>query len=156
SAPATFRVSVGKSEPAALTASDHGVSSEWGRLEVFEQTFTGKGVRINASEARDFDGFCRFEIDLLQVADSVDVRSLCLEIPLKHDHAKMIEAPVEWMWKDWEQSTNLLPEKQGRLWDSKRFPFAVRQRKGNMPPFCWIGDDERGICFSCASDEGMY
>ncbi len=63
---------------------------------------------------------------------------------------------MEWMWKDWEKCTGFLDAAQGRLWDSKRFPFAVRQRKGNMPPFCWVGDDDRGVCFSCASDQGMH
>ena len=63
---------------------------------------------------------------------------------------------MEWMWKDWEKCTGFLDAAQGRLWDSKRFPFAVHQRKGNMPPFCWVGDDDRGVCFSCASDQGMH
>ena len=67
-----------------------------------------------------------------------------------------MEAPVEWMWKDWEKCTGFLDAPQGRLWDSKRFPFAVRERKGNMPPYCWVGDDDRGVCFSCASDQGMH
>jgi hypothetical protein len=60
------------------------------------------------------------------------------------------------MWKDWRQCTGFLHTSQGRLWDSARFPFAPRQRKGNMPPYCWIGDDDRGVCYSCASDQGMH
>ena len=86
----------------------------------------------------------------------MDLRQCYLELPIRESHATLVDAPVEWMWKDWRRCTGFLDTAQGRLWDSKRFPFAVRQRKGNMPPYCWIGDDDRGLCYSCASDQGMH
>ncbi len=87
---------------------------------------------------------------------AVDLRQCYLELPIRESHATLLDAPVEWMWKDWRQCTGFLDARPGRLWDSKRLPFAVRQRKGNMPPYCWIGDDDRGVCYSCASDQGMH
>ena len=104
----------------------------------------------------DYDGFYRFSVQLAPGAEPVDISQCYLELPLREASATLMEAPVEWMWKDWEKCTGFLDAAQGRLWDSKRFPFAVRERKGNMPPFCWVGDDDRGICFSCASDQGMH
>jgi hypothetical protein len=122
----------------------------------YEQAFTGAGVRMRVAGVFDYDGFYRFSVELAPAAAAVDLRQCCLEVPLDAAHATLLEAPVEWMWKDWEKCAGFLDAGQGRLWDSKRFPFAVRQRKGNMPPFCWVGDDERGLCYSCASDQGMH
>lgn len=125
---------------------------------VYQQVFTVGGAEMAVSGDFDYDGFYRFSVHLAPMvrsaAGSVAVNRGCLEVPLRDSCATLIEAPVEWMWKDWQKCTGFLNSAQGRLWDSKRFPFAVHQHKGNMPPFCWVGDDERGMCFSCTVGRG--
>ena len=155
-APAAFRARVGAGTASLLVGGTPRLARRGKGQIDFRQDFSGDGLRMEVTGEFDYDGFYRFAVRLLPAAGPVDLRECCLEVPLQEAHAAMIEAPVEWMWQGWEQCTGLLPPRQGRLWDSKRFPFAVRQRKGNMPPFCWIGDDERGLCYSCASEEGMH
>ena len=122
----------------------------------YRQVFTGGGLKMAVTGDFDYDGFYRFSVRLVPEAGPVDISQCYLELPLREATATLMEAPVEWGWKDGEKCTGFLDGAQGRLWDSKRFPFAVRERKGNMPPFCWVGDDDRGLCFSCASDQGMH
>ena len=125
-------------------------------MVAYQQAFTGAGLKMDVRGQFDYDGFYRFTVQLAPQAGPVDIGQCYLELPLCGATATLVEAPVEWMWKDWEKCAGFLDAAQGRLWDSKRFPFAVRERKGNMPPFCWVGDDDRGVCFSCASERGMH
>jgi hypothetical protein len=155
-APAALKVKTGSGPAVALQGNTPTLKPR-GRGQVdFRQAFSGAGVQMNVAGIFDYDGFYRFSVELLPAAAPVDLKQCCLELPLNEAHATLLEAAVEWKCKDWEKCEGFLDAAQGRLWDSKRFPFAVRQRKGNMPPFCWIGDDDRGICYSCASDEGMH
>jgi len=167
-APAALKVKIGDG-PAVALAGDAPTLAPRGKGQVAcRQTFSGPGLKMEVDGIFDYDGFYRFSVRLvpdageyrlaggLWHAAAVDLRQCYLELPLRESHATLLDAPVEWMWKDWRRSTGFLDAAQGRLWDSKQFPFAVRQRKGNMPPYCWIGDDDRGVGYSCASDEGMH
>jgi hypothetical protein len=155
-APAVLKVGSGAAGAVALTGGEPTLKPVGRGKAAYQQSFTGPGVKMNVTGHFDYDGFYRFSVQLAPSGEPVDVRQCYLELPLREATATLIEAPVEWMWKDWEKCAGFLDAGQGRLWDSKRFPFAVRDRKGNMPPFCWIGDDDRGLCFSCASDQGMH
>jgi hypothetical protein len=155
-APASLKVKVGDG-PAVALAGDTPTLTAHGKGQVaFRQAFSGPGLKMDVDGMFDYDGFYRFSVRLAPGAARVDLRQCYLELPIRQSHATLLDAPVEWMWKDWRQCTGFLDAVQGRLWDSKRLPFAVRQRKGNMPPYCWIGDDDRGVCYSCASDQGMH
>lgn len=155
-APATLNVKTGAGNTVALTGGRPTLKAQGRGGVAYEQVFTGAGLTMEVTGHFDYDGFYRFSVRLAPLAGSVDIRQCYVELPLCEASATLLEAPVEWMWKDWEKCTGFLDVAQGRLWDSKQFPFAVRERKGNMPPFCWVGDDDRGICFSCASEEGMH
>ena len=155
-APATLKVKIGDQAALAL-AGDTPTLTAHGKGQVAcRQTFSGPGLQMEVDGTFDYDGFYRFSVRLAPGAAAVDLKQCYLELPIRESHATLLDAPVEWMSKDWRRSTGFLDAAQGRLWDSKRFPFAVRQRKGNMPPYCWIGDDDRGLCYSCASDQGMH
>jgi hypothetical protein len=155
-APATLKVKIGDG-PAVSLAGEPPTLTARGKGQVAcRQTFSSPGLTMDVDGIFDYDGFYRFSVRLAPGAAPVDLKQCYLELPLRSSHATLLDAPVEWMWKDWRQCTGFLDAAQGRLWDSKRLPFAVRDRKGNMPPYCWIGDDDRGICYSCASDQGMH
>ncbi|MGA2031375.1 MAG: hypothetical protein ABSG68_03895, partial [Thermoguttaceae bacterium] len=154
--PAVFRVKVGDG-PATALRGDVPTLRSRGKGQVdYRQVFRGAGLQIAVQGVFDYDGFYRFRAELSPDRAPADLRQCCLEVPLGAPHATLLEAPVEWLWPQFEKCAGFLEPAQGRLWDSKRFPFAVRQRKGNMPPFCWVGDDDRGLCYSCASEEGMH
>ena len=155
-APATLQVRIGGAKAVALVGNEPRLKAR-GRGQIdYQQTFTGRGLRMVVDGIFDYDGFYRFSALLAPVAGPVDLSECYLELPLRRARATLMESPVEWMWKDGEKCCGFLDARQGRLWDSRRFPYAVRQRKDNMPPFCWVGDDDRGVCFSCASEEGMH
>ena len=128
-----------------------------GRVGV-TQTFAGPGVSLKVTSEFDYDGFYLFTVQLAPGAEppEADIAELLLEIPLRGECATLIEAPVEWLWKDWEKCAGFLDAAPGRLWDSKTFPYGVRVRKGNMPPYIWVGDDDRGLTYSCVSEAGMH
>jgi hypothetical protein len=156
SAPAALKVKIGDG-PAVSLAGGTPILTAHGKGQVdYRQSFSAPGVKMQVEGVFDYDGFYRFSVRLSPDATAVDLKQCYLELPIRETHATLLDAPVEWMSTDWRRCTNFLDKAQGRLWDSKRFPFAPRQRKGNMPPYCWIGDDDRGVCFSCASDQGMH
>jgi hypothetical protein len=155
-APATLKVKVGDQAAVALAGDAPTLAAHGKGQAACRQTFAGAGLKMTVDGRFDYDGFYRFSVLLAPGAAAVDLKQCYLELPIRESHATLMDAPVEWMSKDWRRSTGFLPAAQGRLWDSKRFPFAVRERKGNMPPYCWIGDDDRGIGYSCASDQGMH
>ena len=155
-APAALKAQIGDGPAVALAGGPPTLAARGKGQVAYRQTFSGPGLKMDVEGIFDYDGFYRFSVRLAPGAGPVDLRQCYLELPVRPPHATLIDAPVEWMWKDWRQSTGFLDASAGRLWDSLRLPFAVRQRKGNMPPYCWIGDDDRGICYSCASDQGMH
>ncbi len=126
-----------------------------GRVD-YAQTFAGGGITLKLTGEFDYDGFYRFTASFAPEKEPVQLKELRLEIPVKGEFATLIEAPVEWMWKDWEKCVGFLGKQEGRLWDSKTFPVNPQIRKSNMPPYIWFGDDERGLCFSCPSDQGTF
>ena len=155
-APATLKVKIGDGPAVSLAGDTPNLTARRKGQVAYHQTFAAPGVKMEVDGIFDYDGFYRFTVRLAPGAAAVDLRQCYLELPIRAAHATLLDAPVEWMSKGWRKCTDFLDTAQGRLWDSKRFPFAVRSRKGNMPPYCWIGDDDRGVCFSCASDEGMH
>ena len=155
-APAALKVKIGDGPAVSLTGGTPTLTAHGKGQVDYRQSFSAPGVKMQVDGAFDYDGFYRFSVQLAPDAAAVDLTQCYLELPIRESHATLLDAPVEWMSKGWRQCTNFLDTAQGRLWDSKRFPFAVRNRKGNMPPYCWIGDDDRGVCFSCASDQGMH
>ncbi len=131
----------------------------------YKQTFSGGGILLDVTGNLDFDGFYRFHVKLSSDSGgSVNLKDLCLEIPIKNDCATLIDAPVAWLLKGKVigdgivgiERVGFLSKEQGLLWNSKLFPCDASGRKGNMPPYLWIGDDYRGIDFSCVSQQGMH
>ena len=155
-APAALKVKIGDGPTVSLTGGTPTLTARGKGQVDYRQSFSAPGVKMKVEGAFDYDGFYRFSARLSPDGAAVDLEQCYLELPIRESHATLLDAPVEWMSKGWRQCTNFLEKSPGRLWDSKRFPFAPRQRKSNMPPYCWIGDDDRGICYSCASDQGMH
>jgi hypothetical protein len=122
----------------------------------YAQRFSGEGLALEVTGVLDYDGFYQFQVTMLPRQPATTVDSLHLEIPLQAQHAILVETPHDWAGLPDDKGTGLLGTNQGRLWDSKTYTYHPDARKGNMPPYVWLGDDERGITFSCASDEGMH
>ncbi|MGD0088874.1 MAG: glycoside hydrolase domain-containing protein [Planctomycetota bacterium] len=152
--PARLVAKIGEGQPVALAGQPPVLKPLGQGKTTYAQTFSGGGLKIEMSGEFDYDGFYLFKAAFAPEKDPVDLKELRLEIPLKGEHATLLEAPVQWQWKGWEKCCGFLDKKAGRLWDSKTFPYEVQVRKSNMPPYVWFGDDDRGLCFSCASDQG--
>ena len=127
-----------------------------GQVE-YRQVFTGAGLRIAVTGMFDYDGFYRFRVETAaEAGQTPQVRDLHLEIPFKNEHATLVDASVTWGHPGAQKCCGLVEQgREGRLWDSKAYPLNDwRNRKSNMPPYFWLGDDDRGLCFSCESDAG--
>lgn len=122
----------------------------------YEQTFQAAGIKLLVTGMLDYDGFYRFHVTFEPQQQAVAVPDLHFEIPLRAENAILIESAHDWAGLAGDDCTGFLDARQGRLWDSKASVFHPDDRKGNMPPYVWVGDDDRGITFSCASDQGMH
>ena len=122
----------------------------------YEQTFQAAGIILLVAGVLDYDGFYRFHVTMAPQAQAVAVSELHFEIPLHAENAILTESPHDWAGLEGDNCTGFLDSRPGRLWDSKTSVYHPDDRKGNMPPYIWVGDDDRGIAFSCASDQGMH
>ncbi|SPE60248.1 hypothetical protein SBV1_400004 [Verrucomicrobia bacterium] len=122
----------------------------------YQQSFLGAGIKVHATGELDYDGFYQFEVNFGPQAGETDMPDLRLEIPLRAESASLIETARDWAGVEGDKCTGFLASQPGRLWDSKTFTYQPERRKGNMPPYLWVGNDERGIAYSCASDEGTH
>jgi hypothetical protein len=139
-----------KGDAAALKP--HGVG-----MVDYAQTFKGGGIEMQVTGAFDYDGFYRFHTSFAAQDKPVAVKELRLEIPIKPEHATLIDAAVTWMQPGWEKSLGFLGTDKGRVWDSYTLPYKQGpSRTSNMPPWVWVGDDDRGLCYSNASDQGTH
>ena len=153
--PAAIVARVGDGPAVTLTGDAPKLTAR-GRGQVdYHQTFSGAGLTLAVSGVFDYDGFYRFHCEL--AGAGADLRDLHLELPLAAARAVLIDAPVTWGHPGSERCRGLLDAaRRGRLWDSLAYPLNDgRDRHSNMPPYFWLGDDERGLCYSCASDQGM-
>lgn len=158
SRPAAFLVRGNGHALSALRGSPPKLSAVGRGAARYDQTFTGQGVSLKVHGDFDYDGFYRFSVRLAPTGGPVRIDDLRLEIPFRETVAQLIEASVTWRRKLGTQPECMgeLSRKQGPLWDSRTFPSRNWPRIGNMPPFIWIGDDDRGLVYSCASEEGMH
>jgi len=123
-----------------------------------DQTFSGAGIRVVLHGDFDYDGFYKFTALLAPQDGPVELEDLRLEIPFKASIAQLIEAAVTWRRIEGtpKECMGELDTRQGVLWDSQTYPSRNWPRIGNMPPFFWLGDDQRGLVYSCASEQGMH
>jgi Family of unknown function (DUF6067) len=158
SRPATLLARTGDGQLTILTAAPPQIKPVGKGQASYQQTFTGAGITLNITGDFDYDGFYLFTVNLAPTNGPVKLADLRLEIPYADTVAQLIEASVSWrrIQGTQPQCSGELEPKQGILWDSKTFPSRNWPRIGNMPPFVWIGDDDRGLVYSCASEQGMH
>ena len=125
---------------------------------VYRQSFSGDGLALHVRGQFDYDGFYRFTVRMAPTKKAVELKDLRLEIRFNETVAELIEAAVTWrrILGPQKECMGELEKKQGWLWDSKTFPSRNWFRIGNMPPYFWLGDNDRGLVYSCASEEGMH
>lgn len=157
-APARFRVRIGDEPLTALTGSAPELTSDGPNRINYAQSFSAQGLKLTVHGVLDYDGFYRFSVTMAPEADQLLIHELRLDIPFRNDIAQLLEAAVTWRRNHGPQKEvmGVVDPKQGLLWDSHTFPSRVGDRIGNMPPFFWIGDDDRGLTWSNASEQGMH
>ncbi|HEY3323775.1 MAG TPA: glycoside hydrolase domain-containing protein [Planctomycetota bacterium] len=124
-----------------------------------QQVFSGGSIALSVAGEFDYDGFYRYTATLAAEKTPLDLASLRLEIPLKKEHAFLIDADRQLsVWGNDPAALGVLKGNAGRVWDSKAHPPLdyPNRRHGNMPAYVWLGDDERGLIYSCASMFGMH
>ncbi len=125
----------------------------------YHQRFSWGNLLLNVDGEFDYDGFYLFHAGYSAAdgAQPVTLDELKLEIPIASAHATLIDAAVTWMIPGHEKALGLLSTDTGRIWDSHTLPYQEgNNRTSNMPPYLWIGDDDRGLCFSNASPQGAH
>ena len=93
--------------------------------------------KVDALMTADCDGFMWYDITLTP-KQPTEVRSLSLEIPRKEQTARYIHS-ANFRWG--EQLSSGLREYGGK-WIQKFMPYV------------WLGDEDRGLAWTCESDQG--
>ncbi|NNM88490.1 MAG: hypothetical protein HKL95_08220, partial [Phycisphaerae bacterium] len=158
SRPAVFMAQVGSQPLMVLRGGAVELKAVGNGAAVYRQSFSGDGLTLQVRGEFSYDGFYRFAVQMAPTTKVVELRDLRLEIRFKESVAELIEAAVTWrrILGPQKECMGELDKKQGLLWDSKAFPSRNWFRIGNMPPYFWLGDNERGLVYSCASEEGMH
>ena len=105
----------------------------------------------------DYDGFYRFSVRLAPQRRAGGHQPVLLGVAAargrRHAHGGPRGMDVEGLARNARASSM---RRKAACGTPSASPSPCGERKGNMPPFCWVGDDDRGVCFSCASDQGMH
>ncbi len=158
SRPAVLLAQVGNHPPVELKGARAEVAQVGQGAVAYRQSFSGNGLVLHVHGKFDYDGFYRFTVRMAPTNKAVEIKDLRLEIRFHGSVAELIEAAVTWrrILGPQKECMGDLEKKQGVLWDSKTFPSRNWFRIGNMPPYFWLGDNDRGLVYSCASEEGMH
>jgi hypothetical protein len=155
--PATFKAILANGQSATLTGDAPTLKPHGIGMVDYAQAFHGGGITLNVTGVFDYDGFYRFAATFGPDSAPVDIKELRLEIPIKSAHATLIDAAADANFSGGsDKSLGLLSTDTGRIWDSVNMPMGRDSRKSTMPPWLWIGDDDRGLCFSQQSDQGTH
>ena len=71
-----------------------------------------------------------------------------LDIPVKKEFAKLYHASGEGMRSN---PAGFIPAGKGRVFGSRSIP---QSHVDNFIPYCWVGTDDRGICYAADVDRG--
>jgi hypothetical protein len=155
--PATFKAVLDDGKTVTLTGDKPQLTPHGNGAVDYQQTFRTNGLILQVKGAFDYDGFYKFTTTFGPDQQPVELKELRLEIPIKPAHATLIDAAVTWMIPGWEKALGFLGTEPGRVWDSHTLPYQEgNQRTSNLPPYVWVGDDDRGLCFSAASAQGTH
>jgi Family of unknown function (DUF6067) len=154
--PAAFIATLGDGKTVTLTGDTPQLKPHSKGAVDYHQTFRGGGIVLQVDGLFDYDGFYRFHTTYGPDSAPVDIKDLHLEIPVKSQHATLIDAATS-SYDGAAKSLGSLSTQTGRIWDSFTYRYQEGDsRTSNMPPWIWIGDDERGLCFSQQSDQGTH
>lgn len=105
---------------------------------ILEQRMTAANLDVHVQAQIEFDGMVRFDVEACP-ADTVDLDSLSIEIPVRAEYAKYLyHFPGAW---GTARNAGALPA------DPVRMGFR---------PYLWLGDDDRGLAWFSESDRDWY
>lgn len=96
-------------------------------------------LQCEATITVEYDGLVRCDLVLRPKQGPITVQELALEMPLKAEHAKYFH-----FW----------PGRWGSSYNSRSVPTEGYQSE--FKPFIWLGDEERGLCWFCESDQNFF
>lgn len=91
------------------------------------------------------DGLLKLDLTLPRTPG---VDRLYLDIPVKKEFAKLYHASGEGMRSN---PAGFIPAGEGRVFGSRSIP---QSHVDNFIPYCWVGSDDRGICYAADVDRG--
>ncbi|MGD9498433.1 MAG: glycoside hydrolase domain-containing protein, partial [Armatimonadota bacterium] len=136
--------------PIALSAQVDGRPLEWTTQRARVQSARPNAVTLIGSASSpaleisgttrvEYDGMIRCDLTLTPTRPGVTVQSLTLDIPLKPEHARYLyHFPGRW----------------GSVANSAYLP--AEGWSNSFRPFMWLGDEDRGFCWFCESDQNWF
>jgi hypothetical protein len=144
-APARFSIAVsGHAVDWAVVRSEF-VEETPARVSFQTQNRSGN-LGLEARTSVEFDGMVRVDLTLTTTGPGpVQVDEISLEIPLKQEHAKYLNAPVPSL-------NDFSPPWHGlfRTWSGA---LPAEGWQADFYPLLWLGDEDRGLCWFTESDE---
>jgi hypothetical protein len=82
----------------------------------------------------------------------VRVSSLAFDIPVRESQATLLHEVTDAIRRTY---AGLTPGGKGTVWDSKRL-LNTDGTLGNIKPLYWLGNEDRGLCWTVESDQGWF
>ncbi len=108
-------------------------------------------IQLNITNRIEYDGLAWIEIEL-NPTKPVRVSSLSFDIPVRESQATLLHEVTDAIRRTY---AGLTPTGTGTVWDSKRL-LNTDGTLGNFKPLYWLGNEDRGLCWTGESDQGWY
>ena len=120
-----------------------------GKLDMLLESFT------------EYDGFIKLRLTYAPLAGQVNLNRLRLKVPLAGAYCKFYSVDgVEKHWKPESKdpeggyANDVLPSKQGKLFDSMDRPQTWKMLPPSFTGLLWLADHETSFCYAADNDEG--
>lgn len=107
--------------------------------------YSSAGKRLKIKGRLEQDGLLKLKLKLPRTPD---VDRLYLDIPIKKEFAQLYHAAGEGTRSN---PAGFIPSGEGRVFGSRSIP---QLHVDNFIPYCWVGTDDRGICYAADVDRG--
>lgn len=107
--------------------------------------YSSAGRLLEVAGRLEQDGLLRLDLRLPRTPAA---DRLYLDIPVKKEFAKLFHASGEGMRSN---PAGFIPKGEGRVFGSRSIP---QSHVDNFIPYCWVGTDDRGVCYAADVDRG--
>jgi hypothetical protein len=147
--PMSLRYKLTDGSTGTLTSGSVKLLSRTDQAAIYEGSAASPVAKVMLRSTTEFDGMTRVEMTLSPGSESVTIERLWLDIPIRHDIAKLMHNVTD---TNRVHYAGVVPAGDGVVWSSDR---ARRQAvwRNSFNAYIWLGQEERGIAWFAENDK---